>query len=134
MLWMQFSVLRSTSQIINLYSTEDFCVEVSEESQLSPLLQNLILNKNAIVESIFFFFKCKTISAHLLIPTANSTCNSSCGFILPGSCLSVKDSQELGVSKVWDRAPTAWCCMGTILQWLSKERAGLLRNCLMVPR
>lgn len=56
MLWMQFSVLRSTSQIINLYSTEDFCVEVSEESQLSPLLQNLILNKNAIVESFFFFF------------------------------------------------------------------------------
>lgn len=59
MLWMQFSVLRSTSQIINLYSTEDFCVEVSEESQLSPLLQNLILNKNAIVESIFFFLSAK---------------------------------------------------------------------------
>lgn len=56
---MQFSVLRSTSQIINLYSTEDFCVEVSEESQLSPLLQNLILNKNAIVESIFFFLSAK---------------------------------------------------------------------------
>lgn len=59
MLWMQFSVFRSTSQIINLYSTEDFCVEVSEESQLSPLLQNLILNKNAIVESIFFFLSAK---------------------------------------------------------------------------
>lgn len=59
MLWMQFSAFRSTSQIINLYSTEDFCVEVSEESQLSPLLQNLILNKNAIVESIFFFLSAK---------------------------------------------------------------------------